>query len=405
MSETNKDKIETTAENKNVHDFIVQVESVYRGLGIPVLYGFLSILANKSVFFIAGRGTGKTRTINCIPDVNGTDSSKWDTFTLTELNNLCQQYNEKLGEFNLGVRNRHFVFRVEDFSTLSEYHREIFLTVCSKISSDGNYCHITELTPYLRINDCKLTIVIAAQPKIYSLLCSRYDAWETMSYDRFTKFIVLNPLREKTVDERFVPTLPKKMSMTSKLPVDVDLSKLVALFEEQVSEGRAYLYARDYAVAMAMFQGKERVEHDDVVLFHKMFSPYLDSFSRLQHREDLETSTRVSSGHMELLAQIGRSIEGVDITGLARSLRVTADHIRRCSTFLLEKDLVRHEGNRYHLSTGLDTFFNWYKATFSVKMSPSTGTMQDTSVSKNREHPLKPNTRPVWTETETEVAK
>lgn len=364
----------SNAENNNINDFVVQVESVYRGLGIPVLYGFLSILANKNVFFIAGRGTGKTRTINCIPNVMETEPSKWDTFTLTELSNLCQRYSADARDaVDPGVRDKHFVFKIEDFSTLSEYHRMIFLTVCSKISSDGNYNHITELTPYLRIENCRLTMLIAAQPKLYSLLCNRYDAWETMSYDRFTKFLVLNPLRGKTIDVPLVPTLPRKMPTTSVLPESVDLNKLVALFEEQVSEGRAYLYARDYAIAIGRFQGKEKVEQEDVDLFHKLFSPYLDSFSRLQYRQDLESSTQVSSGHMELLTQIGRSIGGVSSTELEKSLRVTTDHIRRCARFLLEKGLVREEENKYHLSTELEQFFNWYKDTFSLPMpSPTT---------------------------------
>ena len=363
----------SSVENEDIHDFVVQVESVYRGLGIPVLYGFLSILANKNVFFIAGRGTGKTRTINCIPDIKGRESSKWDTFTLTELSNLCRKYSEPtLHGSDPIVINKHFVFRIEDFSTLSEYHRMIFLTVCSKISSDGNYSHITELTPYLKIEDCKLTMLIAAQPKLYSLLCNRYDAWETMSYDRFTKFIILNPLRAgKTIDIALVPTLPKKMSTPPVLPESVDLSRLFVMFKEQVSEGRAYLYARDHAVAVSMFQEKERVEQEDVDLFYKMFSPYLNSFSRLQHREDLESSTQVSSGHMELLTQIGRSMEGVSITELAESLRVTTDHIRRCATFLLGKGLIRQGEDRYHLSTELEQFFNWYKDSFSLQMSPS----------------------------------
>jgi DNA-binding IclR family transcriptional regulator len=64
-------------------------------------------------------------------------------------------------------------------------------------------------------------------------------------------------------------------------------------------------------------------------------------------------------------------MEGVSITELAESLRVTTDHIRRCATFLLGKGLVREEEDRYHLSTELEQFFNWYKDSFSLQMSPS----------------------------------
>jgi hypothetical protein len=345
-------------------DFIKQVESVYRGLGIPVLYGTLSILANKSVFFIGGRGIGKTRIIKSVPNIEGTVTSGWDSFTLGELDIFCATHKNMEPS---GVHGKHFAFKVEEFSTLSEYHREIFLTICSRISSDGNYTHVTTLTPNLRIEDCKLTMLIAIQPKLYSLLCNRYTQWDSMSYDRFTKFIVLNPLRQgNTFDVPFVPTLPRKIPSSATLPNNIDLSRLVTLFEGHVSEGRAFLYARDYAIAMARLLKKDVVEQDDVDTFLEMFGPYLESFSSLQQRMDLESSITVSSGHMELLTQIGKYLNGVSKDTLSESLRVTTRHIERSAEFLLEKELIREEENHYYLSPELLQFFNWYKDSFSV---------------------------------------
>jgi MoxR-like ATPase len=66
-------------------DFAYQIDKAYAGLGIPTLYGVLSILANKSVFFIGERGTGKTRIIKSVPELENTYVSKWDTFTYSEL--------------------------------------------------------------------------------------------------------------------------------------------------------------------------------------------------------------------------------------------------------------------------------------------------------------------------------
>ena len=353
------------------NNFIYQVEAIYKGLGIPVLYGTLSILANKNVFYIGGRGTGKTRIINCIPEIEGTYSSKWDTFTLGELDALCSSFSNQVDDNkflgNIGVHDKHFVFKVEDFSTLSEYHREIFLTVCSKISSDGNYRHITSITPNLNIENCKLTMLIAIQPKLYSLLCHRYTQWETMSYDRFTKFLVLNPLRKgRTVDIPFIPTLPRKIPPSAILQDSIDLSKLITLFRGHVSEGRALLYARDYAIAMARFLGKTEVEQEDVDLFFKLFSPYLESFSKLQTRESLESSITVSSGHMELLTEIAKYIEGISKQQLSQNLMVTERHIERCIKLLLEKEIIKKENGSYHLSTNLKQFFEWYNGIFSV---------------------------------------
>ena len=377
MSEPNIEGIVSLSwlfdEDIELDDFVREIESVYKGLGVPVLYGTLSILANKNVFFIGGRGVGKTRIIKSVPDIEGIYSSNWDTFTYNELDNLCSRYSIHGCDLTpdlIGVQNKHFLFKVKDFSTLSEYHREVFLTVCSRISTDGDFTHVTTLTPHLKFEDCKLTMLIAIQPRLYSLLCNRYPQWESMSYDRFTKFLVLNPLRqESTVDTPFVPTLPRKIPLSASLPQTIDLSKLTTLYSKHTSQGRALLYARDYAIAIARFQGKNTVEQEDVDLFYRLFSPHLDSFSKLQQRQNLESPTIVSSGHMELLTAIGKYLEGVTKQQLSESLNVTVRHIERCAVFLLEKELIREEEGKYHLSTDLEQFFNWYRDTFSLQMS------------------------------------
>ena len=337
-----------------IWNFIRQVDYVYKGLGIPTLYGTLSILANKSVFFISGRGTGKTRIINLIPEVNGTEVSKWDTFTLGELNDYCCEH---------VVTNKHLVFKVQEFSTLSDYHREIFLTVCSKIVTDGNYKHTTRHTPCLDIRNCNLTLLIAIQPKLYSLLCNRYLQWESMSYDRFTKFLLINPLRSETVNVPLIPTLPREISQNVTFRVnDLDLNKLVSMFMGHVSEGRALLYATDYSVALAKFMGAEKVEQKHVDLFYRLFHPYLNSFSVLQHAKDLDSQVTVSSGCMKLLSEIGKSSDNIRKHDLAERLYVDERSIERSAASLLGVGLIeRPEPAQYCLSEHLRNFFKWYE--------------------------------------------
>ena len=339
----------------DIWDFIRQVDYVYRGLGIPTLYGTLSILANKSVFFISGRGTGKTRIINLIPQVNGTEISKWDTFTLGELNDYCCEH---------VVTNKHLVFKVQEFSTVSDYHRDIFLTVCSKIVTDGNYRHPTNHTPCLNIRNCKLTLLIAIQPKLYSLLCNRYIQWESMSYDRFTKFLLINPLRSETVNVPLIPTLPREISQNVTFRAnDLDLNKLVKMFKGHVSEGRALLYAKDYSVALAKFMGAEKVEQKHVDRFYQLFHPYLNSFSVLQHAKDLDSQVTVSSGCMKLLDEIGKSNDTVRKHDLAEKLYVAERSIERSAAPLLEAGLIeRPEPAQYCLSEQLRNFFKWYES-------------------------------------------
>lgn len=350
-------------QNTAIHDFVAQVETIYKGLGLPVLYGTLSILANKSVLFISGRGSGKTRIIKSIPEIDEVYTKNWDSFTYGELSNHCETLEDN---DLLGVNNKHLVFKVEEFSTLSEYHRQIFLSVCSKIVSDGNYSHITEMSLHLNFENCKLTMLIAIQPKMYSLLCYRYPQWECMSYDRFTKFLLLNPLREgSTIEIPFVPTLPRKKPLCALLPDNVDLSKLVDLFKGHVSEGRALLYAKDYSTAMARMAEKTEVQQEDVDLFYKLFSPYLGSFSQLQHRDELGETIAIASGDIELLTEISKHLDGITKEQLSRALFVTTRQIERSDDLLLDKGLIRRVEDKYFLSTELEQFFNWYKDTFS----------------------------------------
>ena len=355
-----------------IDDFVKQIEVNYPGLGLPALYATLSILANKSVFFIGGRGTGKTATIRCVPEVENHVTEKFDAFTMGELDDFCKKV---AGNYDLtttyeGVQNKNLVFIVKDFSSLTEYHRSVFLTICSRIALDGDYQHITTITPHLKFEKCRVAMLNAIQPRLYSLLCNRFTQWDNMASDRFTKFLMLNPLRKGTTNDiEVVATLRRKIPSDANIPKNVDLTQLTELFNGQVSEGRTYLYSRDYAKAIARFQGKTEVCQGDVNLFYKLFSPYLQSFTKLQQRRDLEATVTVSSGYMELLTEIAKHLEGIEKAELATKLMVTERHIERGLEFLVDREIVRHTENSYRLSAELEEFFNWYKDTFSVKMS------------------------------------
>lgn len=344
----------------DIFDFIKQIDQVYPGLGIPTLYGVLSILANKSVFYIGGRGVGKTRVINLIPPIEGTIEKKMDTFTLSQLDKW-------------DIENEHLVFKVEDLSSTSTYHRETFLRVFCKIISDGSFTHYSKGPSGISIciTNCKLTVIAAVQPLIYSNLCNRFSEWESMSYDRFSKFILLNPLRKDTLDIPFTPTLPRNITPREEVTSnwnELDLSKIEEMYSKQISIGRKTLYARDYVVAMAMFDGTDRVKQEHVDLFYQLFHPYLESFNVLQHAADLDSSVKVSAGKMKLLTEIARSNDAVDKKVLAKNLYVSEREIERCAKELIKAGLIEKANSpspprkaEYRLSPSIRNYFQWYK--------------------------------------------
>jgi hypothetical protein len=341
-----------------ITQFLEQIEPHYRGLGLPVLYGVLSVMAHKSVFYVADRGKGKTRVIKLIPRLSNTQVTNWDSFTLEGLSQ------------SIGVaENQHLVWKVEEFSTLSDYHRNLFLTVCSKVASDGTYVHRTKKLD-ISIENCKLTMLIAIQPRLYSFLCNRYTQWESMSYDRFSKFLLLNPLRVDTKDASLDLNIPSDFVPIKDVSLgDVDLRKIVKVYEGQVSEGRAFLYARDYVKSLTGFLGEDDVKQEHAGLFYDLFHPYLDSFSTLQFAKDLESSVEVSSGEMKLFSEIGSYNGGVRKDVLAKKLYVTPRDIEIYAERLMKRGLINkstHRGQKgkttkYSLAPPLENFFKRYQ--------------------------------------------
>jgi len=340
-----------------IRNFLHQVDNAYKGLGLPVLYGTLSVMAYKSVFYIADRGKGKTRVIKLIPELPNTRTTSWDSFTLEGLDqNIGQAVDEQL------------VWKVEEFSTLSDYHRNLFLTVCSKIASDGEYVHWTKKLN-INIQNCKLSILIAIQPRLYSFLCNRYTQWESMSYDRFSKFLLLNPLRADTKDVDLDLKIPSDLVPIKDINLrDVDLRKIEEVYKGQVSEGRAFLYARDYVKSLTSFLGEDNVKQEHADLFYDLFHPYLNSFSTLQFAKDLELPIEVSAGEMKLFTEIGSHKEGVRKDALAQKLHVGERNIEIYAERLMERGLIAkktHHGQKgkvteYHLNRSLEEFFKRY---------------------------------------------
>jgi len=261
------------------------------------------------------------------------------------------------------IKNEHLVVKVEDFSSTSKYHRQTFMRVFCKIISDRSFSHYSKGPHGLKINiqNCKLTVLAAIQPLLYSNLCNKFPEWESMSYDRFSKFLLLNPLRSDTIDVQYIPTLPRKISDSVSFCKDVDLEKIVLMYKRQISGGRAFLYARDYVSALTRFLGAEKVQQEHVDQFYQLFHPYLESFNVLQKAKDLDSAVQVNAGKMKVLTEIAKYNDTVGKKKLAEDLFVTEDHIGRCAKQLIESGLIeKPKQAEYCLSEGLRKFFNWY---------------------------------------------
>ena len=290
-----------------IKEFTDKVDKVYRGLGRPVLFNFLATVANKSVFNIADRGMGKTRIGEIIPELPSPEviTKVWDSFTYDELNDFCRENYDNEADALIG---RKLNFIVPELSMFSEHQRNMFLTVIAKIISDRSFSHKTSWFKWLKIEDCFLTCIVAVQPILYQNLCLQYEQWESMSYDRFVKFPVLNPLRRKTIDQDFQMSVPKMtafkdVTFSEKNLAPIRLKMLDDLFARQISRGRSFLYARDFVKAYSAVKQKAFVSTEDLKEFYYLFYPYLTSFNMLQE-STYNMKIQVSAGELKLLTKI-----------------------------------------------------------------------------------------------------
>lgn len=291
---------------EEITGFTQQIDCVYKGLGRPVLYNTLSQISGCSAIILGDVGTGKTASIKLVPQLNGVIYKNFDSFTYAELSDFCKE-NLSHGEKSLTARK--IFATIEELSVLSTYARDLLLQVVSKIITDHNYEHVTYWSPNLSIKNCELVTLIAAQPKTYSQLCAQFPQWDTMSRDRYTKFLVINPLRIDTIeygDESSKPKLPENLKLPEEVTIEenkLDLTKVKELFAHQISKGRALLFVRGYLKAYTGFKGKSNVEQDDVNEFEFLFKPYLKSFNVLQ-KASLDLTLQVPSTTLKLLSSI-----------------------------------------------------------------------------------------------------
>jgi len=344
----------------NILDFLEEIEPHYKGLGMPILYGVLSIMANKSVFFIAIRGQGKTTAITLIPELPDTLVSNWDSFTL-------QGLDEDVGQ----VHDAHLVWKVLDFNTLSKYHRRIFLDVVPKIITDGSYHHHTK-SLNIDIANCQLNLLVAIQPMLYSELCRTESRWESMAVDRFSKFLLLNPLRTSTYDAPLTVKIPETYIKPIMSLKACEIEKVENLYAgQEISKGRRFLYMRDYLSAFASFCGDAEVTEKHAGLFYDLFNVYLEAFNRLQYAKDLESSVEIQAGQMKLLNEVSSYEHGVTKKELAKTFRVGERNVEKYAVGLLESKLIEKDirtgrGNctTYRLAPPFTAFFDSYQERF-----------------------------------------
>jgi hypothetical protein len=349
---------------------IKQIEATHKGLGVPTQFGNVCVTAGISQLYVGEVGTGKGTAIRSItnPFLSAYDMNL-NSVTLTELVH-------RIGH----VQSETLVWRFPEWSTLSKYHRELFLTVGSQIISDHNYYHEMGekkgVPTVIDIKSCDLIAIIGIQPLKMAKMMKENENWESLASDRFIKFAMFNPLREDTIE-----STPKynmvKYKYEPKMEITTEMTLTRRLLNAQISEERLPLFCRHLLRGYATVEGKERVTIREEVEFIKLFKPYLEIYPSMIYTSDIEEEKTFASGAYRLFLLISKH-EGATIEEIRDKFRVYTKHIRtgRFATEAYDKMIMRHaellmdmgwifmnhnSPTKFYLSDKLHQYFDWYR--------------------------------------------
>jgi hypothetical protein len=262
----------------------------------------------------------------------------------------------------------HIVIRIPEWSTLSPYHREIFLTAFSKIITDNNLYYKISKEKVLNIENCDMSCYIAIQPLKFARMLGENENWESLASDRFVKFILINPIRKNITEKKPENKFYEIFTCHDLREIEVNdetIKPIIKLFETQFTTARAKIHARHYTQALAALLGKKRVDSEIVKTFLQLFSPYLMLYDKFLIRYSLDEPVKLQVASINLFSQIAQH-NSIGQPELAKKMHCTEREIRRVTALLNDVGLIRKTINEkrqveYSVSSWIKSFFTWYK--------------------------------------------
>jgi hypothetical protein len=358
---------------ENSISIMKEIEATHKGLGVSTLFGNICFLGKLSVMYIADKGKGKGTTISAIKtNLPQNLDMIIDNLTLSELGNK--------NELQL-CHGKTLVWRIKEWSTMNQWNRILFLTIGAKIITDREYYHYMGerkgIPTVIDIKDTDLICYIGIQPLKMQRLMIENDNWESLASDRFIKWIMINPLRQKSYD--FAPQYEMPLFDYNLLPdIPNEPMVIMKMFEKQISSERLPIFSqrllRGYCILEGIKNPSIRTQLDIV----KLFKPFITLYPQLIYREDLESETKISTGSLSLFVEIC-SHNGITIDELEtffsiyqRQKRVTdkpiengREMINRHSRMLIDKGLIsviENSPKRFYVNKIYDDYFQWYGA-------------------------------------------
>jgi len=360
---------------ENSISIIKQIESTHRGLGISVLFGLICYLGNISVIYLADKGKGKGTTISSIKtNLEPRYDMIIDNLTLTEMGNKNELQN---------CHGKTLVWRIKEWSTMNQWNRTLFLTIGAKIITDREYYHYMGdkkgIPIVIDISDTDLICYIGIQPLKMSRLMTENENWESLASDRFIKWTMLNPLRNKSYD--FLPEYEMPI-IDYKLKPDIPDEPMIImkLLEKQVSPERLPIYSQKLLRGYCILEGITNPTLNGQLDILKFFKPFIELYPMLIYTEDIEAETRLGVGSLRLFTEItshnGISIEELETffsvyqkkrspQNANKPLENGREMINRHSQMLQDRGLITVVDNsprKFYMAKRYEDYFANYEA-------------------------------------------
>lgn len=269
--------------NTELLQAVNNVDSVFRGIGIPTALHYCVNTAGVSIMTVGTMGAGKGA-IKSLLSIGAAHTIDLDSVTKTDLAS-------KLGE----IQDMRVHINIEELAALSDYQRDILQTVLAKVITDRTY--VSEAS-HISIVNCELTMFCGVQPITFTQMIAQNKAWENLTSDRFIKIMLVNGLRNSDVD-RFDLTLDwyneRQTEFNNLFRIDIPtveveekaIDVIHRLLMNQITGNRARIYAKKIMQSWASMNNSKKGTLALAQLFESLFGFYFKIFDTFTYREDV----------------------------------------------------------------------------------------------------------------------
>lgn len=320
----------------------------------------LSVLANQSVFNIASSGKCKTHIIFSISEACKTIPdlviNNWNAVT----------YYELVQKISLLIEKR-LLWTVEEWSMLTDYHRELLMAIASKVQTDRKFERMVSsqgVPVSINIQNCDLVLLIAIQPFKFRKLMRESENWNSLASDRFIKLPLINPLQRDTKKEPPHFDLP---SLSAVIPHFKPDKVVQELLEQHLTRSRAELATLRYMNAWCQLNSQEQFTSSDGLAFKVLYEPYINLYQMMILSHDPDSEESFHTGPFRIIEYFmqnwEREVRASELESFFHiDLRSTSQSsIYRHLDLLKHKGIITNNSPTWSLSPKYKNFFESYR--------------------------------------------